>query len=106
MAWLLLIFAGVLEVVWAYAMKLSHGFTRPQATVVTLVTMLASFGLLSVSMRTLPLGTAYTVWTGIGAAGAFALGILVLGEAVTLTRMVAAMLIMAGVVLMKLSEVP
>ena len=61
-------------------MKLSDGFTRPTATIVTLVAMIASFGLLSVSMKTLPLGTAYTVWTGIGAVGAFLLGITALGE--------------------------
>ena len=71
MAWVLLFAAGLLEIVWAYAMKLSQGFTRPGATVVTLIAMIASFGLLSVAMRTLPLGTAYTVWTGIGAVGAF-----------------------------------
>lgn len=61
------------EIVWAYTMKLSQGFTRPGATTVTLVAMVASFGLLSVSMKTLPLGTAHTAWTGIGAVGAFVL---------------------------------
>ena len=71
MAWIALVVAGFLEVVWAYAMKLSNGFTRPTASVVTVVTLIASLGLLSVAMRTLPLGTAYTVWTGIGAIGAF-----------------------------------
>ena len=103
MAWVLLVFAGVLEVVWAYTMKLSHGFTRPAPTVVTLVAMLASFSLLSVAMKSMPLGTAYTVWTGIGAIGAFVVGIVALGEAATTMRVVAAALIVAGLILMKVS---
>ena len=103
MAWVLLFIAGLLEIVWAFTMKLSQGFTRPGASVVTLLTMLASFGLLAASMRTLPLGTAYTVWTGIGAVGAFIVGIVVLGESVTAARMLAAVLIVSGLVLMKAS---
>src|SRR5688500_9740080 len=103
MAWVLLLVAGLLEVVWAFTMKLSQGFTRPGPSVVTLLTMLASFGLLAAAMRTLPLGTAYTVWTGIGAVGAFIVGIVVLGESVTATRMLAAVLIVSGLVLMKAS---
>jgi quaternary ammonium compound-resistance protein SugE len=103
MAWITLGVAGLFEVVWALAMKQSAGFTRVWPTVVTLVAMLISFGLLSTSMRVLPLGTAYTVWTGIGAVGAFVAGVLVLGEAVTATRVVAAGLIVSGLVLMKLS---
>lgn len=103
MAWLLLVTAGLLEVVWAYTMKLSHGFTRPAPTVVTLVAMVASFGLLSVAMKSMPLGTAYTVWTGIGAIGAFLVGIVVLSEPVTTMRVAAASLIVAGLILMKVS---
>lgn len=103
MAWILLFVAGLLEIVWASTMKLSQGFARPGATIVTLLAMMASFGLLSMSMRTLPLGTAYTVWTGIGAVGAFVVGIVVLGEPMHMTRVVAAALIVAGIVLMKLS---
>jgi len=102
-AWLVLFIAGILEIVWAYSMKLSDGFTRPLTTVVTVVTMVASFGLLALAMRTLPLGTAYTVWSGIGAAGTFVIGIVVLGEAVTLTRVLAAIMIVGGLVLMKIS---
>jgi quaternary ammonium compound-resistance protein SugE len=71
MAWFLLLVAGLLEILWAFTMKLSEGFTRPSASLITVLAMLASFGLLSASMKTLPLGTAYTVWTGIGAVGAF-----------------------------------
>ena len=103
MAWVLLVVAGGLEIVWAFTMKLSQGFTRPAASVVTLLAMLASFGLLSASMRTLPLGTAYTVWTGIGAVGAFVVGIVVLGEAVNATRVLAALLLVSGLILMKVS---
>ena len=103
MAWILVLAAGLLEIVWAYTMKLSHGFTRPTPTIVTLVAMLASFSLLSVAMKSMPLGTAYTVWTGIGAIGAFVVGIVALGEAATTMRVVAAALIVAGLILMKVS---
>ena len=65
MAWILLIFAGLLEVVWAYTMKLSDGFTRMGYASITIVAMIASFWLLSMAMKSLPLGTAYTIWTGI-----------------------------------------
>lgn len=104
MAWLFLLVAGLLEVVWAYSMKLSHGFTKPVASAVTIVTMLASFALLSYAMRSLPLGTAYTVWTGIGAVGAFIVGVIVLGEQANVMRIAAALLIVAGIVMMKLSS--
>lgn len=104
MAWIMLFIAGLLEVVWAFSMKQSHGFTRLTPTIVTLVTMIASFALLSFSMRTLPLGTAYTIWTGIGAVGAFLVGILVLNEQVSAMRVLAAILIVSGLALMKLSS--
>ena len=104
MAWVLLFVAGILETVWAVAMKLSDGFSRPLPSVVMVVAMLASFGLLALAMRTLPLGTAYMVWTGIGAVGAFLVGIVLLGEAVTGARLLAAGLIVSGIVLMKLSS--
>ncbi|WAJ30992.1 quaternary ammonium compound efflux SMR transporter SugE [Antarcticirhabdus aurantiaca] len=103
MAWILLIVAGLFEVVWAFSMKQSDGFTRLWPTVVTFAAMAVSFALLSFSMRSLPLGTAYTIWTGIGALGAFVVGIAVLGEAATPLRILAAMLILSGLVLMKLS---
>jgi quaternary ammonium compound-resistance protein SugE len=101
MAWILLFVAGLLEIVWAYTMKLSQGFSRPAASAVTVAAMAASVVLLSISMRTLPLGTAYPVWTGIGAIGAFVLGVGALGEPVTTSRVTAAVLIVAGLVLMK-----
>ena len=104
MAWIYLVFAGLLEVVWAFSMKQSAGFTRLAPTVVTLVTMIASFALLSAAMKSLPLGTAYTIWTGIGAVGAFVVGIAVLGEPASAARVAAAVLIISGLVLMKLSS--
>jgi quaternary ammonium compound-resistance protein SugE len=104
MAWVYLIVAGLLEVVWAFSMKKSEGFTLLTPTIITIVMMIASFGLLSVAMKTLPLGTAYTIWTGIGAVGAFAVGVMVLGEAMTPMRVLAAILIVSGLVLMKLSS--
>ena len=104
MAWILLFIAGLLEVVWAYFMKQSMGFTRLWPTVATLGFMGASFGLLAFSMRTLPMGSAYAVWTGIGAVGAFLVGVLVLGEALTVGRAVAAGLIVSGLVLMQVTS--
>ncbi|MGH6781402.1 MAG: DMT family transporter [Sphingomonadaceae bacterium] len=100
---MMLVIAGILEIGWAYSMKVSEGFSKPLPTIITIVLMVASFGLLSYSMRTLPLGTAYTVWTGIGAVGAFLVGIIVLGEQLTLLRIIAAVLIVSGLVMMKLS---
>jgi quaternary ammonium compound-resistance protein SugE len=96
--------AGLLEIVWASAMKHSEGFTKLWPTIISLVGMVASMILLSMAMKTLPLGTAYSVWTGIGAAGAFIFGIVVLGEAASTGRIIAAVLIVSGLVLMKLSD--
>lgn len=104
MAWIILFVAGLLEVVWAFAMKQSHGFTRLVPSIVTIITMTASFGLLSMAMRSLPLGTAYTIWTGIGAVGAFVVGVAVLGEQLSAMRVLAAVMIVGGLVLMKLSS--
>lgn len=104
MAWTMLFFAGILEIVWATAMKLSAGFTRPLPALVTLVAMIASFTLLALAMRQLPLGTAYMVWTGIGAVGAFVVGIVMLGEGVSAMRLLAAALIVSGIALMKLAS--
>ena len=104
MAWISLVIAGLFEVVWAFSMKQSAGFTRLGPTVVTIVAMIVSFVLLAWSMRTLPLGTAYTIWTGIGAVGAFVVGAAVLGEPLTPMRITAAVLIVSGLVLMKLSS--
>jgi quaternary ammonium compound-resistance protein SugE len=104
MAWIFLLVAGGLEVVWAYFMKESDGFSRLWPSVITIVAMIASFGLLSAAMRTLPLGTAYTIWTGIGAVGAFIVGIVFLGEQISAMRIAAAVLIVSGLVMMKLAS--
>jgi quaternary ammonium compound-resistance protein SugE len=103
-AWIVLVFAGVFEIIWAYTMKMSEGFTKLSPSIITLFFMVLSFGMLAYAMRSLPLGTAYTIWTGIGAIGSFAVGIFVLGEPATALRMLAAILIVSGLVLMKLSS--
>lgn len=104
MSWVLLLIASLLEIVWAYFMKKSDGFTLLIPSVITIVAMITSFMLLSVSMKTLPLGTAYTAWTGIGAVGAFLVGIVILGEAANVMRLIAAVFIVAGIVMMKVSD--
>lgn len=104
MPWIYLVIAGVLEIAWAFLMKRSEGFTRLTPTIGTFVAMAASFALLSLAMKSLPLGTAYTIWTGIGAVGAFIIGIVILGEQATPMRIFAAALIVGGLVLMKLSS--
>jgi len=104
MAWVYLFAAGVLEVVWAFLMKASAGFTRPWPTVGMVVFMIGSFGLLSLSMRTLPLGTAYAIWTGIGAVGAFAVGALALGEPLTPLRIAGVALVASGLIVLKLAS--
>lgn len=103
-AWIALIVAGFFEIAWAVAMKQSDGFTRLWPTMTTFIAITLSVIFLSVSMRTLPLGTAYTIWTGIGAVGAFAVSVLFLGEAAGAQRLVAAVLILSGIVLMNLSS--
>lgn len=104
MTWFILVVAGLLEVVWSYFMKLSEGFSRLGPSIITLTAMAASFYLLAMAMKTIPLGSAYTIWTGIGVAGAFIVDIIVLGEPVNTLRITAALLIVAGLVLMKLSS--
>ncbi|GAB2912193.1 quaternary ammonium compound efflux SMR transporter SugE [Paraburkholderia jirisanensis] len=104
MSWILLFIAGLLEVAWAAGLKSSEGFTRLWPSVFTIVTALGSFVLLAYAMRELPLGTAYAVWTGIGAVGAFVFGIVMLGEVVTLARVASAALIVVGLIGLKLSS--
>jgi quaternary ammonium compound-resistance protein SugE len=106
MAWIWLLIAGLLEVAWAYFMKRSEGFTKLGPSLIMAVTMIGSFGFLSLAMKSLPLGTAYTLWTGIGAVGAFVVGVAALGEPLGVLRVAAALLLLAGMVLMKLSSSP
>jgi quaternary ammonium compound-resistance protein SugE len=104
MPWIQLAVAGLLEVVWAVAMKQSQGFTRLLPTSIMVVGMIASFWLLALAMRSLPLGTAYAVWTGIGAVGSFLIGMALMGEPVTPMRIFAASLILSGIVVMKIAS--
>ncbi|OLL32817.1 hypothetical protein BTH42_05005 [Burkholderia sp. SRS-W-2-2016] len=104
MSWFLLLIAGLLEVAWAAGLKTSESFTRFWPSVFTVVTALGSFVLLAIAMRQLPLGTAYAVWTGIGAVGAFVFGVVMMGEALTLARVASAALIVIGLIGLKLSS--
>jgi quaternary ammonium compound-resistance protein SugE len=101
MAWTLLLLAALLEIGWAIGLKLTAGFTRFWPSVWTLVAMVLSMALLSLAARTLPIGTAYAVWTGIGAAGTAVLGVYMFGEAATAARLTGIVLIIAGVALLK-----
>ncbi|WP_182002497.1 quaternary ammonium compound efflux SMR transporter SugE [Klebsiella variicola] len=103
MSWIILFIAGLLEVVWAIGLKYTHGFTRLTPSVITVTAMIVSIVLLSWAMRSLPVGTAYAVWTGIGAVGAAIPGILLLGESASLARIASLALIVAGIIGLKLS---
>ena len=103
-AWVLLVVAGLLEIGWAIGMKSTEGFTRWGPSTFVLVTALLSFYLLALARKTLPAGTAYAVWVGIGAAGAAVLGIALLGEPATLPRIGSVLLIVAGVVGLRISS--
>ncbi len=103
MAWLILLVAGLLEVGWAIGLKYTEGFTRVWPSVGTVTAMVLSVGLLGLAMRTLPVGTAYAVWTGIGALGTVILGIVLFGEPATVARLLCVGLILAGIVGLKLT---
>ena len=103
MNWILLVLAGLLEIVWAVGLKYTEGFTRIWPTVITVAAMLISLALLGVAMRTLPASTAYAVWMGIGVVGTAILGIMVLGEPATFGRLFSISLILAGVIGLKLT---
>lgn len=104
MAWTLLIIAGLMEVGWAIGLKYTHGFTRLWPSVGTITAIVVSMGLLGVAMRTLPVGTAYAIWVGVGAVGTAALGILLFGEAASPARLVSLGLIVAGIIGLKLAS--
>lgn len=103
MAWIYLFIAGLLEIVWAIGLKHTEGFTRPGITALTLSAMVASFALLGLALRTLPVGTGYAVWTGIGAIGTAIIGIAVLKEPSSAPRLISITLILAGIIGLKLS---
>lgn len=102
MAWVYLITAAMLEIVWAISLKYTDSFTRPWPSVLTVLAMLASFGCLSVAMRTIPVGSCYAMWTGTGAVGTALLGMAFLGEPISAGRIVCVLLIAVGVVGMKI----
>jgi quaternary ammonium compound-resistance protein SugE len=101
MAWVLLLVAGLFEIAWAIGLKYTQGFTRLVPTLLTLASMVASVGLLGLALKELPVGTAYAVWTGVGAVGTAILGIMLLGEPATLARMACIGLIVVGIVGLK-----
>lgn len=104
MAWLLLLVAGAFEIGWAIGLKYTEGFTRFWPTLATAIAMVISLGLLGISMKSLPVGTAYAVWVGVGAVGTAILGILLLGEPANLGRLVSLVIIVIGIVGLKLSS--
>jgi len=102
MAWLILILAGLFEAAWAVGLKESKGFTRPWISAITVIAMIVSLVLLSIALKTLPLGTAYTIWTGIGAMGTVILGLAFYHESADPKRLVCIGLILAGILGLKL----
>ncbi|AAN67322.1 quaternary ammonium compound efflux SMR transporter SugE [Pseudomonas putida] len=103
MSWIILFFAGLFEVGWAVGLKYTDGFTRPLPTVLTVGAMVISLGLLGLAMKELPLGTAYAIWTGVGAVGTVIAGIILFGESMALVRLVSVALIVCGLVGLKVS---
>jgi len=102
MAWIYLIVAGLFEIGWAIGLKYTDGFTRPLPTALTVASMIISIGLLGLALKTLPVGTAYAIWTGIGTVGTVALGIVLLGESASALRLACIGLIVAGILGLKL----
>jgi len=105
MTWIILILAGLLEVTWAVGLKYTEGFTRLTPTALTLAAMAGSVGLLGLALRTLPLGTAYAIWTGIGTVGTVIFGIIVLDEPASVVRLGCIAMIVAGILGLKLTTV-
>ena len=103
MAWIYLFIAGVLEIGWAVGLKYTDGFSRLVPTLLTVASMIVSLGLLGLALKTLPVGTAYAVWTGVGTVGTALLGILLLGEPATVVRLACIAAIVAGIVGLKLA---
>ncbi|UVL82615.1 quaternary ammonium compound efflux SMR transporter SugE [Pseudomonas sp. B21-028] len=103
MSWIILFFAGLFEVGWAVGLKYTDGFSRPLPTALTIAAMAISLGLLGLAMKELPLGTAYAIWTGVGAVGTVIAGIILFGESMALVRLVSVALIIAGLIGLKVS---
>lgn len=104
MAWVLICIAGAFEVGWAVGMKYSEGFTRLVPSILTVICLIAGFGCLTLGLRSLPVGTAYAVWTGIGTAGTAILGIALFGEPATVLRIASIALIVSGIIGLKLAS--
>ncbi|CAI0755700.1 Quaternary ammonium compound-resistance protein sugE [Serratia entomophila] len=104
MAWIILLIAGLLEVVWAIGLKYTQGFTRLTPSIITVAAMVVSMLLLANAMKTLPAGTAYAVWTGIGAVGAAIMGMILLGESTNIARIISLCLIVVGILGLKFSS--
>ncbi|GLX13076.1 transporter [Pseudomonas straminea] len=104
MSWIILFFAGLFEVGWAVGLKYTDGFTRPLPTVLTVAAMVVSLGLLGLAMKELPLGTAYAIWTGVGAVGTVIAGIILFGESMALIRLASVALIICGLIGLKMSH--
>ncbi|UCJ14645.1 quaternary ammonium compound efflux SMR transporter SugE [Pseudomonas sp. MM211] len=104
MSWIILFFAGLFEVGWAVGLKYTDGFTRPLPTLLTVTAMVISLGLLGLAMKELPLGTAYAIWTGVGAVGTVIAGIILFGESMALMRLASVALIICGLVGLKMSH--
>ncbi|SHL69150.1 quaternary ammonium compound efflux SMR transporter SugE [Phytopseudomonas punonensis] len=104
MSWIILFFAGLFEVGWAVGLKYTEGFTRPLPTVLTVAAMVISLGLLGLAMKELPLGTAYAIWTGVGAVGTVIAGIILFGESMALIRLASVALIICGLIGLKMSH--
>ncbi len=103
MSWIILFFAGLFEVGWAVGLKYTDGFSRPLPTALTIAAMAISLGLLGLAMKELPLGTAYAIWTGVGAVGTVIAGIILFGESMALVRLVSVALIVCGLIGLKVS---
>ncbi len=103
MSWIILFFAGLFEVGWAVGLKYSDGFSKPLPTALTIAAMAISLGLLGLAMKELPLGTAYAIWTGVGAVGTVIAGIILFGESMALFRLASVALIICGLVGLKIS---
>ena len=102
MNWIILFFAGLFEVAWSTGLKYSHGFTKPYSSIFTIVMMIISFGLLAHAMKTLSLGTAYAVWTGIGSVGAVLMGIIIFHDPATAPRLICLGMIVTGIIGLKI----
>ena len=104
MAWLYLLIAGLLEIGWAIGLKYTEGFSRPWPTVLTVICMIASFAFLGLALKTLPVGTAYAIWTGIGAVGTVLLGIWLMGDSANAARLACIAVIISGILGLKLAS--